>query len=149
MVVRTLAAVALTAMAATAAPAQVRCGGPQSNAQFQRLLARPDPRVTQLMTGTWYSETRSPATGQVSYSYQSFERNGLWGYRNRVCGGPLCSNYEGTGLYAGIVQGDGSINLLIAFSDQRVTNGCTASVVRLVAPGVLRDANGGISRKVR
>ena len=142
-------ALAAAALVATPAIAQVRCGGPQSNAQFQRMLARTDPRVTQLLTGTWYSETRSPATGQISYSYQTYERNGLWGYRNRVCGGPLCSNYEGTGLYTGFVQGDGSLNVMIAYSDQRVSNGCTASVVRLVAPGVLRDSNGGISRKIR
>lgn len=146
-----LAATAAALLAATSATAQVRCGGPQSNAQFQRLLARPDPRVAQLMAGTWYAETRSPATGQVNYGYQTFQRNGLWQYHNRVCGGmlPACSDYEGHGLFAGVVQGDGSINVMIAYSDLRVTNGCTATVLRAVGPGVLRDGNGAIIRKIR
>jgi hypothetical protein len=69
---------------------------------FRRFQAQNDPAVMRALKGTWLSTTVSAATNQISYLYESFDTNGLYGYTNYVCTlqNTFCSQYVGTGVYA-------------------------------------------------
>lgn len=121
----------------------------QTSQQLQQMLQQPNPQVMQVMTGTWYSQTQNPGTGQMLYSYVTYEPNGLWGYRNRVCSNLGCNDYEGTGVFAGVPLGNGQINLIIMYSDLQADHTCIAPVVRPIAGGMLQDSNGQTWQRVR
>lgn len=122
----------------------------QTSQQLQQMLNRPNQQIAQALAGTWYAEIRSPSTSQIVYSYVTYEPNGLWGYQNRVCGGMTnyCSDYQGTGLYAGVPLATGQISLIIMYSDTQTDHACIGSVVQ-VGNGTLQDSNGTTWQRVR
>jgi hypothetical protein len=117
---------------------------------FQQMLARPDPRVRQAMSGVWQAQIPAPQLNMMLYASAIYEPNGLWQYSNRTCGGMIntCSNSAGHGVYVGTVQGN-RMTIMIMYSDLEVENACISRVVQMVGPGMLRDATGATWRKVR
>lgn len=117
---------------------------------FTQMLNNPDPRIRQYMTGSWQAQIPAPQLGMMLYSTAVYDANGLWQYFNRTCGTQTgyCSNAQGHGAYVGVVNGN-TLNIAIMYSDLEVENGCTRNVVTIMGPGMLRDSNGTIWRKVR
>lgn len=121
----------------------------QTSQQLNQMLQQPNQQVMQVMTGTWYSQTQNPGTGQMLYSYVTYEPTGLWGYQNRVCASTGCNDYQGTGVFAGVPLGNGEINLIIMYSDTQTDHACIAPVVQPAGNGMLRDSNGQTWQRVR
>ena len=73
----------------------------QATAAFRQLEAQSNQAIMNRLAGVWLATVQSPATGQVSYLYEQFGANGLYGYTNYVCSANgFCSRYDGTGVYA-------------------------------------------------
>lgn len=151
---------AFAAALAAAAPALAQndvCVDPQSGMvnqtatdgwrQFQAAASRD---AMQALAGVWYGEIRSPATGQIDYHYNSFEPNGLYQYRSRVCGPDgLCSDYEGHGFWATQQSPDQTLVTMTIVSDLSRTSLCGMSYARFVAPQILQDTGGVTLTKVQ
>lgn len=117
---------------------------------LQDMLQRADPKLKQTLAGTWYFETRSPSTNQVSYMYFTFGPDTLFAYKNRVCGGLTggCNDYEGIGLFAGIPTGNGVYTTMSTVSDLNRDSECSGGTLR-VSGSTVRDGAGQVWRKVR
>src|SRR3954451_3536305 len=70
---------------------------PQATANWQQIASQADPMSMQRLVGVWNQEIPSPATNQVAYTQFYFEPNGLFQFRQRVCGmgTSMCSDYQG------------------------------------------------------
>ncbi|MGH6752411.1 MAG: hypothetical protein ACREDP_09610 [Bradyrhizobium sp.] len=101
------------------------------------------------MTGTWYSETPSPATGQISRLSVSYGPDGQVQYQNQVCDTTgACSNFQGTGLWAAISLGNGSFSGIQMISDQSRNQECTGFTGRFLDAQTIQSGAGGIARRV-
>lgn len=147
----------IVALAASDAMAQEACVHQQSgqvdvNATqaFMDMASRTDPRLAQALAGSWYSETPSPMTGQISRLMVTYSADGQLSYENQVCDqSGFCSQYQGNGLWAAILLGDGSISGVQMVSDQGRNHECTGFSARLLDAGTLQYGAGGIARRVR
>ena len=113
------------------------------------MAARRDPQLAQAMSGTWYSETSSPATGQISRLYIQYGPDGQLQYQNQVCDGSgACNGYQGNGLWAAIPMGNGSFSGIQMISDQGRNQECTGFTGRFLDAQTIQSGAGGISRRV-
>ncbi|MFC3690789.1 hypothetical protein [Chenggangzhangella methanolivorans] len=91
------------------------------------------------INGIWFSQTRNPFTGQVSYLWEVYEgrgaQAGLYSYWNTVCDQIGCSRwYQGTGLWA--VQGT-----VRRFSGMRIVSDLERDHFCQLLDGALSDNN--------
>jgi hypothetical protein len=112
-----------------------------------------DPQVMGQMAGVYYGEFPSPDGTMYQQVYRSYEANGLWQYQDRTCpvndlGYLQCSQNQGTGEWAGYTLQDGSIFLMIHFSDLARTDNCFSQTLRLGGQG-FSDTGGGNWRRVQ
>lgn len=121
----------------------------QATARWREMANAADPRVMQALSGVWYSETRAP-TGQVAYTYFTYEPNGLYQYSQRVCGGMnMCSDFAGHGLFAArSAGGNGFVGMTIV-SDLQRDRLCTGLNGRFIDAQTFQSADGAYARKVR
>lgn len=172
MSVRALVATAILATWSTAAIAQndeqyrcygttdPRCSGdycgntfynPTESMNWQRTLQAADQRAMAQLAGVYYGEQTAPQLGMVEQVYRSYEATGLWQYQDQTCGstpGVPCSQNQGTGQWAGYMQSDGSMFVMVHFSDLSRTNNCFSQTIRPADAGFVD--NSGISwRRVR
>ena len=119
---------------------------PGATATFQQMAQSADQTLMQRLVGVWYAEIRSPATNQIDYHYQSFEPGGLYRYQSKVCGGlaNMCSDYEGTGMYAVRQQGDSGFFGMITVSDLNRDHQCVGLNGRLLDQGRFTDNAGTV-----
>lgn len=147
--------IAVSAYAGEAAAQQVYCMNngqmdPLKTQQLSQALQQPpNPQVAATMAGTWYTEIQSPQTGQVAYTWVTYQPNGVYDYQARVCSSMLCSDAYATGIYVGYPLGDGGISLLINYSSTSVDHACIGAVTRPFGNGMLQDSNGQVWRRVQ
>lgn len=99
-----------------------------------------DPQVMAAFAGVWGGQ--SQAMGMVDTTYYSFEPNGLFQYQSETCTpGVSCSQNYGTGEWVARAVGDGTIEVMFAWSDMVRTQACSAMVG--VVQGNLFQVNTG------
>ena len=151
----TLLALVIAAAAASRAMAQdaycinpsTRQVDPQGTAAWQQLAQQTDPRIMQMLVGSWRYELRSPGTNQVEYHTDIYEAGGLYRYLSRVCSGTGCNDYQGTGLYAARQLADGSFFGMIIVSDLNRNHQCGSLSGRFTDPNTIVNSTGGVSRR--
>lgn len=117
---------------------------------FADMASRTDPAVRQALAGTWYLESASPGTGQISRLTTLYGADGQLAYQNQVCDASgACSQYQGLGAWAALVLGDGSLSGIQMISDQGRNQECTGFTARLIDPGTLQYGAGGVARRVQ
>jgi hypothetical protein len=169
---RLLLAAATIAACATIAVAQTdeqyrcygstdpRCSGdfcgntyynPTESLNWQRTLQSADQGAMAQLAGVYYGEQSAPQLGMVEQVYRSYEANGLWQYQDQTCGstpGVPCSQNQGSGQWAGYMQPDGSMFIMVHFSDFSRYNNCFSQTIQPAQGGFID--NSGISwRRVR
>jgi hypothetical protein len=101
-----------------------------------------DPQVMAGFAGVWGGQ--SQAMGMVDTTYYSFEPNGLFQYQSQTCTpGVSCSQNYGTGEWTAHGMGDGTIEVLFAWSDMVRTQACSAMVG--VVQGTVFQTNTGFA----
>jgi len=121
----------------------------QATARWREMVNSADPRIMQALSGVWYSETRAP-TGQVAYTYFTYEPNGLYQYSQRVCGGMnMCSDFAGHGLFAARSAGGNGFMGMVVVSDLQRDRLCTGLNGRFIDAQTFQSADGAYARKVR
>lgn len=112
-----------------------------------------DPKVMQAVAGVYYGQFPSPDGRMYEQVYRSYEAGGLWQYRDQTCptnnlGYLTCSQNQGAGLWAAYGLNDGSIFLMIHFSDLSRSNTCFSQTIRL-GNGGFSDAGSGAWQRVQ
>lgn len=109
---------------------------PSTTQNWMQTRQAADGRIMQQLAGVYYGEIPDPSGSMVNRTYRSYEANGLWQYQDQTCTpGATCSQNQGAGLWAGYQLPDGSIFLMIHFSDLVRSNTCFSQT--------LKPANGG------
>ncbi len=117
---------------------------------FADMQDRMDPQLAQAMSGTWYSETSSPQTGQVSRLQISYGANGNLTYQNQVCDSSgACNNYQGQGAWAAMQTGNGAFTGISMISDQGRNQECTGFSGQFLDQNTIQSGAGGILRRVQ
>ena len=116
-----------------------------SSQTWRQLGDANDPRALQALAGTWLTETA--ANGSQLQTYETFDGNGLYRYRQNVCSGG-CNQYEGTGEFRAAFQGDGSIFLMLNYSDLQRSHQCVSNQLRLQGQGRMLNRYGATMRRV-
>lgn len=115
---------------------------------LQQVIQRTDKELQRFMTGTWYFETRSPSTNQISYTWYTFGPDFLFGYQNRVCATTGCNDYQGVGVFGGIPSGNGQYTIMLSVSDQSRDHECTGFSIS-ISGNAIRDSAGQFWQRVR
>lgn len=116
---------------------------------FADMQARTDSRLAQALAGTWYSETPSPATGQISRLELSYGADGSLSYRNQVCDQMgFCPTYEGFGAWAAIDLGGGGFSGIQMISDLNRNHECTGFSGQFLDGNTVRSGTGGLSYRM-
>lgn len=124
---------------------------PSESANWQRTLQAADQRAMAQLAGVYYGEQTAPQLGMIERVYRSYEANGLWQYQDQTCGsvaGLPCSQNQGTGQWAGYLQSDGSMFVMVHFSDLSRTNNCFSQTIRSAQGGFI-DESGVSWQRVR
>jgi len=143
-------------------PADPRCSGdycgntfynPSVTQNWLQTRRNADPKVMQAVAGVYYGQFPSPDGRMYEQVYRSYEANGLWQYRDQTCptdnlGYLTCSQNQGAGLWAAYGLNDGSIFLMIHFSDLSRSNTCFSQTIRL-GNGGFSDAGSGAWQRVQ
>lgn len=117
---------------------------------FADMQARMDGQLAQTIAGTWYGETQSPQTGQVSRLYVTYGADGSLSYQNQVCDGSgACSQYQGQGAWAGMQTGGGGYTGIQMISDQSRNQECTGFAGRFVDQNTIQSDTGGTMQRVQ
>lgn len=117
---------------------------------FADMQARMDPQIAQAMAGSWYSETPSPATGQISRLAVSYGSDGSLSYHNQVCDqSGACGTYQGSGAWAAIHMGNGQFSGIQMISDQGRNQECTGFTGQFLDANTIQSGAGGISRRMQ
>ncbi|HVY51346.1 MAG TPA: hypothetical protein VHA07_07255 [Devosia sp.] len=122
---------------------------PDASLNWQRTVQSADAGVMQQMAGVYYGEQTAPQLGMIERVYRSYEPNGLWQYQDETCGsapGVPCSQNQGAGQWAAYQQADGSIFVMIHFSDLSRYNNCFSQTLRLGQGGFVDDSGVSWSR---
>jgi hypothetical protein len=112
-----------------------------------------DAKVMQSVAGVYYGEFPSSDGSMYEQVYRSYEASGLWQYRDQTCttnnqAGIPCSQNQGAGQWAAYSLNDGTIFLMIHFSDLSRSNNCFSQTIRL-GNGGFSDTAGGSWRRVQ
>lgn len=121
---------------------------PDVSLNWQQTRASADARVMAQMAGVYYAETPNQQLQMINRAYRSYEANGLWQYQDQTCSSTGCSQNQGTGNWAAYQQGDGSVFLMIHFSDLSRSNNCFSQNVQR-SRGGFTDALGQFWQQVR
>lgn len=123
---------------------------PTVSLNWQNTLQAADPNVMRQMAGVYYGEQSSAQLGMINRVYRSYEANGLWQYQDETCsnGGGPCSHNQGAGQWAGYQQADGTVFLMIHFSDLARTNTCVSQTVKFRGRQMM-DEYGMVWQRVR
>jgi hypothetical protein len=100
---------------------------PQASLVWRQSLQMADVGLMGELAGTYYVEIPAPQLGMVSQQYRRYDANGLFEYQDQTCGnipGVPCSQNYGHGQWTAYRQNDGSIFLMINWSDLSRTNAC-------------------------
>jgi hypothetical protein len=109
---------------------------PAASLNWQQTRQAADPQVMQEVAGVYYGEIPDPSGQMTNRTYRSYESNGLWQYQDQTCTPGLgCSQNQGAGQWAGYRLADGSVFLMIHFSDLVRSNTCFSQTIQ--------PANGG------
>ena len=124
---------------------------PQATANWQQVSARADPTSMQRLVGVWNQEIPSPATNQVAYTQFNFEPNGLFQFRQRVCGsgGNMCSDFQGFGQFAVMSQAPGTFYGLMMTSDMTRDHVCSTFAGRFADDYTILTADGANLQRAR
>lgn len=102
------------------------------------------------MAGTWYSETQSPQTGQVSRLYLSYGANGALNYQNQVCDASgACNSYQGSGAWAAMPISGSAFSGIQMISDQGRNQECTGFFGQFVDQNTIQAGAGGMMKRVQ
>ncbi len=124
---------------------------PSATQNWQQTRANADPRVMQSMAGVYFGQFNDPSGQMVEQVYRTYEAGGGWTYQDQTCtiNSPVpCSQNQGAGLWAAYQQQDGTIFLMVHFSDLACSNNCFSQTVQLQNGG-FTDTLGGSWRRVR
>lgn len=114
------------------------------------MQSRTSSQLAQAMAATWYSETRSPQTGQVSRLYLSYGANGALSYQNQVCDtSGACNNYQGSGTWAATSMGGSAFSGIQMISDQGRNQECTGFSGQFLDQNTIQSGAGGMMRRVQ
>lgn len=106
----------------------------QSTDTWRYLLQAGDAQLMAQMAGVYYGEQPSPDGQYINYQYRSLEPDGLFQYQDRTCGnvaGIPCSQNQGTGEWRAATREDGTIYMMMRFSDLIVTSACAGGRYRM------------------
>lgn len=123
----------------------------QSTDTWRQLLQSSDAKLMAQMAGVYYGERTSADGTYINRQYRSLEANGLFQYQDQTCGniqGIACSQNQGTGEWRATTWTDGSLYLMLHFSDLIRTSACSGQRVRMQGP-TMYDEFGGIWQRVR
>ena len=122
-----------------------------SSATWQQLQATADGAAMQRMAGVWARQELSPQRDAIQYVWYSFESGGAFQYRDQTCGaaGGPCSQNGGPGMFRAVFQQDGSIFLMVRFSDLSRQNQCHSMQVRFPDAQTMQEARGGVWQRVQ
>lgn len=124
---------------------------PSATQNWQQTRANADGRVMEAMAGTYEGQFNDPSGQMVEQVRRHYEADGLWSYEDQTCtiGSPIpCSQNQGTGMWAAYQQQDGTIFLMVHFSDVARYNNCFSQTLQLQNGGFV-DTLGGSWRRVR
>ena len=121
---------------------------PTVSMNWQQTLQNADPRAMARLAGVYYMELPNPQMQMINRAYRDYEANGVWGYQDQTCSSTGCSQNQGAGQWAAYEQRDGSIFLMVHFSDLARTNACFSQTVQL-SPRGFTDSAGGNWQRVR
>jgi hypothetical protein len=124
---------------------------PSATQNWQQTRANADSRVMQAMAGEYRGQFNDPTGQMVEYVRRIYDANGLWSYDDRTCtinSSLPCSENHGEGQWAAYQQQDGTIFLMIHFSDLARYNNCFSQTLQLQNGG-FTDTSGGNWQKVR
>ena len=131
------------------------CGNTFYNAavsqNWQQTRANANQGVMAQIAGVYYLQGNDPSGQMVNEAYRSYEASGLWQYRDRTCtiGSPIpCSQNWGAGQWAAYPLRDGTVFLMIHFSDLSRSNNCFSQTIR-ASRGGFTDSLGGSWQRVR
>lgn len=117
---------------------------------FADMASRMDPQLAQALAGTWYSETPSPQTGQLSRLQISYGANGALSYQNQVCDSSgACNSYQGQGAWAAMQSGNGAFTGISMISDQGRNQECTGFSGQFLDQNTIQTGAGGIMQRVQ
>lgn len=122
---------------------------PTVSLNWQRTQQAADPHVMQQIAGVYYGEQRDPTGQMINQIYRSYEANGLWQYRDQTCtiGSQIpCSQNQGAGQWAAYAQQDGSVFLMVHFSDLSRSNSCFSQTIRANGRGFVDEYGMGWQR---
>jgi hypothetical protein len=114
-----------------------------STRNWMRVLQLADANAMAMHAGTYYAEIPAPQLGMINYQYRKLDANGGFEYRDRTCSQVSCSQNYGYGRWAGVPQGDGSIYIMVNFTDLIRQSACFSWVGRL--NGTVFSTNDGAS----
>ena len=144
-------------------PSDPRCSGdfcgntfynPSATQNWMTTRQHADPQIMQQVAGVYFGGRNSSPDGTMyDEAYRKYDANGLWQYRDQTCpvntlGYLTCSQNQGAGLWAGYRQADGTIFLMVHFSDLARSNACFSQTIQLSNRG-FRDAIGGNWQRVQ
>jgi hypothetical protein len=123
---------------------------PQQTQTFMQLMQANDMQGAQMISGVWYTEIPAPQLNMVSYQYQSFQPTGNWEYRDKTCtaGTNFCSENQGHGQFAAVRQNDGSLYVMVNFSDLQRNSTCIGYFAR-VQGGAFQTSEGQQFQRVQ
>jgi hypothetical protein len=108
---------------------------PTVSANWQRTAQSADPQAMQQMAGVYYAEFSSSDGLYYDQMYRSYDAGGVWTYQDQTCtvGSNMpCAQGQGAGQWAAYPQADGTIFVMIHFSDLNHSNNCVSQTVRRV-----------------
>ncbi len=123
----------------------------QSTDTWRQLLQNADGQLMGQLAGVYYAERPSPDGVYLNRVYRSFEPNGLFQYQDQTCGniqGIACSQNQGTGEWRATTWSDGSIYMMMRFSDLVRTSACAGQRVQMQG-NIMYDEFGGTWQRVR
>ncbi|MEO8756742.1 MAG: hypothetical protein ABI398_03160 [Devosia sp.] len=107
-----------------------------------------DPQVMAQLAGVYFAKTSNPQMQMTNQAYRDYEASGLWQYQDQTCSSAGCSTNQGAGQWAGYSLPDGTIFLMIHFSDLSRSNNCFSQTVQL-GPHGFTDSIGGNWQRTR
>lgn len=117
---------------------------------FADMRQRTDQQLAQALAGTWYGETNSPQTGQVSRLYVTYGADGSFSYQNQVCDQTgACGQYQGMGAWAAMQTGGGGFSGIQMVSDQSRNQECSGFAGRFVDQNTIQSDTGGYMQRVQ
>ena len=124
---------------------------PDATQNWMQTRTNADQRIMQQVAGVYYGQFPDSSGQMVEQVYRTYEPGGFWQYQDQTCtinSSIPCSQNQGTGLWAGYQLPDGSIFLMIHFSDLSRSNNCFSQTIRL-GNGGFADMGGGSWQRVR